>query len=166
MKRLVLVRHAKAVQWGYENDFSRDLTDRGKRDAKAVSNRLFSLGVIPGMIISSPANRARQTSEIFADCFKLSDNLIQKKDDLYEGITTGELIEWIHSFPEETDCVFLFGHNPSFEYYARGLCSSYNQEMPTSAAAVIDFDINDWDNLTARSGKLFTLVNPKSLNFE
>jgi phosphohistidine phosphatase len=166
MKRLVLVRHAKAVQWGYENDFSRDLTDRGKRDAQAVSDRLLSLGVHPGMIISSPANRAWQTSEVFAKTFNLSDNLIHQKDDLYEGLTTVELIEFLHSFPVETDCVFLFGHNPSFEYYARGLCSAFDREMPTAAAVVIDFDTSEWNNISSRSGKLFLFVNPKSLNFE
>ena len=29
MKQIVIVRHAKAVPYGYEDDFNRDLTERG-----------------------------------------------------------------------------------------------------------------------------------------
>jgi len=69
MKQLVLVRHAKAVQYDYENDFSRELTPRGLEDAVKVSLHLREQGIVPRLIISSPAVRALQTAEIFAGTF-------------------------------------------------------------------------------------------------
>lgn len=40
MKRVVLVRHAKAVGHGYDDDFNRDLRESGVIDAQRVSNEL------------------------------------------------------------------------------------------------------------------------------
>lgn len=47
MKRLVLVRHAKAVHWGYQDDFNRELSKRGERDAAKVSSHLREEGSFP-----------------------------------------------------------------------------------------------------------------------
>jgi phosphohistidine phosphatase len=71
MKRVVLVRHAKAVAYGYEDDFNRDLRDSGVIDAQRVSNELKARGVFPDKIISSPALRALKTARIFAETFNL-----------------------------------------------------------------------------------------------
>jgi phosphohistidine phosphatase len=163
MKRLVLVRHAKAVQWGYNDDFNRELTERGERDASRVSNHLVTLGIIPDLIISSPASRALQTAVIFAGQLHFPQKDLINKHELYYGLTTGELMDFIHTMPEETTCVFLFGHNPSFEYYARNLCRSFNGDMPTSSAVVIDFNVNLWKEVTSRSGLLFGRFNPKEI---
>ena len=40
MKRVVIVRHAKSEPYGYDNDFYRDLTDRGESDAEKISEKL------------------------------------------------------------------------------------------------------------------------------
>ena len=37
MKRVVIVRHAKSVPYGYEDDFNRYLTERGEKDAAKIS---------------------------------------------------------------------------------------------------------------------------------
>lgn len=163
MKRLVLVRHAKAVHWGYDDDFNRELTGRGESDASRVSHHLETLGIIPDRIISSPASRALQTAVIFTGNLHFPQKDIIKKQELYHGLTTGELMDLIQSMPEETTCVFLFGHNPSFEFYARGLCNAFYGEMPTSSAVVIDFKVDLWKEVTARSGQLFGQFNPKEI---
>jgi phosphohistidine phosphatase len=163
MKRLVLIRHAKAVHWGYDDDFNRELTERGENDASRVGNRLGTLGLVPDIIISSPASRAFQTAVIFAGQLNFQQNKIEKKHELYHGLTTGELIDLVHSMPEETNCLFIFGHNPAFEYFAHGLCRSFNGVMPTSSAVVIDFKVNLWSEVTARSGHLFGQFNPKEI---
>jgi phosphohistidine phosphatase len=163
MKRLVLVRHAKAVHWGYEDDFNRDLTDRGESDASRVSYLLETLGIKPDLIISSPASRALQTAVIFSGQLDFPQKDLVINHELYHGLTTGELLDLIHALPVEVNCAFLFGHNPSFEYYAHGLCKSFNGEMPTSSAVVIDFNAMLWNEITARSGVLFGQFNPKEI---
>lgn len=163
MKRLVLVRHAKAVQWGYEDDFNRELTKRGESDASRVSNHLGKSGIYPDLIISSPASRAWQTAVIFAGNLNFPLANLVKNHELYHGLTTGELIDLIHTLQEGVNRVFLFGHNPAFEYYARFLCRSFQGDMPTSSSVVIDFQVNRWEEVTARSGDLFGQFNPKEI---
>ena len=45
MKQIVIVRHAKAVPYGYEDDFNRDLTERGVNDATKISAELKQRGI-------------------------------------------------------------------------------------------------------------------------
>ena len=78
MKRVVIVRHGKSVPYGYDDDFSRDLRERGKNDAKLVSQELNKKGIFPDEMISSPAKRAIKTARIFAE------NLNFKKRNIIE----------------------------------------------------------------------------------
>jgi phosphohistidine phosphatase len=149
MKRLVLVRHAKAVPWGYDDDYHRELTGRGENDARKVSTALKNAAVLPDLIISSPAARALQTAEIFAGIFGYPDHSLVKNQALYDGMTTGELVDLVRHVKDETGCVFLFGHNPSCGFFARGLCRDFSDEMPTCSSVVIDFQIDHWAAVSA-----------------
>ena len=58
MKRVVIVRHAKSVPYGYEDDFNRNLTERGEMDATKISLELLQRGIKADIVLSSPAKRA------------------------------------------------------------------------------------------------------------
>jgi phosphohistidine phosphatase len=163
MKRIVLVRHAKAVAYGYDDDFNRDLRDSGEVDAQRVSDELKARGVFPDKILSSPALRALKTAQIFAGTFEFVIKNIQKMEEIYEGLTTNELIEVIHTQPKEAKTVFFFGHNPDFHYFAQNLLTKYTDEMPTCAAVVIDFDVDKWEKVVSRTGILAHRIVPKDL---
>ena len=63
MKRVIIVRHAKSVPYGYDDDFNRDLKyPRGFSDAAKVSGEFRKQQVFPDLIISSPAKRALKTA--------------------------------------------------------------------------------------------------------
>jgi phosphohistidine phosphatase len=163
MKRLVLVRHAKAVPWGYDDDFSRDLTDRGEQDAAKVSQLLGTLGIQPGLIISSPAVRALQTAIIFAENLEYPGKKIKRLHDLYDGMISTELVTMLQNMSDEIDTLFIFGHNPSMQFYASSLCRIFQHEIPTCASTIIDFDIEEWKMLETRTGNLYRMVVPKEL---
>ena len=44
-RTLVLLRHAKAEQRGWDNDHERELTGRGRRDATAAGHWLVEHGI-------------------------------------------------------------------------------------------------------------------------
>lgn len=159
MKRVVIVRHGKAVPYGYENDFTRDLRDRGKNDAKLISQELKTKGIVVDGIISSPAIRAIKTARIFAKNLDFNKGAIIEIEDIYEGYTTGDFLELIQQLPAEQNTVFFFGHNPGFYYYVCNLLQEFYGDMPTSSTVGIDFDVNSWQEVETRSGKLaFHLV--------
>ena len=161
MKRVVIVRHGKSVPFGYEDDFNRDLRERGKNDAKKISSELQQLGIKPDTMISSPAKRAIKTARIFADILNFSKNNILQVQDIYDGLTTSEFLELINDLPEESETAFFFGHNPGFYYFVNNLLKKFDGDMPTCSTVAIDFEVDLWSEIEARTGNLAFQLVPK-----
>lgn len=161
MKKVVIIRHGKAVDYGYDDDFTRDLKDRGKNDAKLVSQELNKRGIFPDKMISSPAKRAIKTARIFAENLDFEGGNIVEIEDIYGGLTTSEFLSLIHELPAKIETVFFFGHNPGFYYFASNLLHEFNNDMPTTSTVGIDFEVNNWMEVEARSGKLAFHLIPK-----
>jgi len=159
MKRLVIVRHAKAIPYGYEDDFNRKLRDSGKKDAKMISTRLNDDQVIPDLIISSPAKRALKTAKIYAETMHYPTSQIQIEEDLYDGLTTQDFIEMLRTIPETMQTVFVFGHNPTVHYVVNNLVRFFNSDMPTCSTVGIEFQVDSWKKISSREGQVtFHLV--------
>ena len=163
MKRIFIVRHAKSVPYGYDDDFNRDLRERGKKDARMVSKELLKKGIMADAMISSPAVRAIKTARIFAENMGFKKKNIQEMEEIYEGLTTSEFLDIIKKLPDRLRTVFFFGHNPEFHYFTSYLLKSYNNEMPTCATIGIDFSVNKWQEVEARSGAQAIRIIPKML---
>ena len=159
MKQVVIVRHGKSVPFGYDDDFSRDLRERGKNDAEKISRELHTKGIKPDTIISSPAKRAIKTARIFAENLNFNKNDIVQIKDIYDGLTTHEFLELINNLPEITETAFFFGHNPGFYYFVNNLLGNFDGDMPTCSTVAINFDVDSWGEIEARTGNLaFQLV--------
>jgi len=161
MKRVVIVRHGKAVPYGYDDDFNRDLKDRGRSDASMVSKELKRRGIFPDLIVSSPAKRALKTAQIFADNLDYATYNIREEEEIYEGMSTNGFIELIQDLPEENKTVFFFGHNPGFYYFASNLLKEFRSDMPTTSTVVIDFEVDKWSEVEARTGDLALHLVPR-----
>ncbi len=161
MKQIVIVRHGKAVPFGYENDFNRDLRDRGKNDAALIGKELKDRNVIPDLIVSSPAKRALKTARIFADHLDYPQNKIHEEQDIYDGMSTSEFIEFVQELPESAETVFFFGHNPGFYYFAANLLKEFRSDMPTTSTVGINLNVDDWSKVEARNGDLAFHLMPR-----
>jgi len=163
MKRVIIVRHAKSVPYGYDDDFHRDLTDRGIHDAENISSRMKELGITPDLVIASPATRTMHTATIF--CRKLGYDLknIHQEIAFYEAATTQDFIEVIQKLPKDVETVFIFGHNPSVYYLVYNLVKYFNGDMPTCSTVGIDFQVNGWEEVDARGGKIAFQLTPKGI---
>jgi phosphohistidine phosphatase len=66
-RTLVMIRHAKS-SWAnpLQSDFERALNERGERDAPMMGARLKAAGILPELIISSTAKRAKSTAKKIA----------------------------------------------------------------------------------------------------
>src|ERR1700758_793132 len=65
MKRLYLLRHAKAVTADPAlDDHARELTVRGMHDASAVARYLHKNGFVPDLMLISTSARTRQTADL------------------------------------------------------------------------------------------------------
>jgi phosphohistidine phosphatase len=157
MKKLLLVRHAKAEKDTTVKDFDRPLKYIGIQDAAFIAERLKEEGIVPQLIVTSPALRTKTTADIFAEHFKTADP--QQEKFIYEA-STQALLTVINDFPAEHDFVALVGHNPGIAqilYYLTGQV----KEVNTCAVAVVEFETNFWEEVTGDSGTLTYYSSPK-----
>ena len=162
MKRLLLLRHAKS-DWGDSSlrDFDRPLARRGERDAPRIGKALRKRGTPPDLIVSSPAARARATVEAVTQAAKLANGI--ELDEAVYGASSAELMKLVRRLPDSSGCTLLVGHNPGFQDLLGRLTGSH-ERMPTAALACIEFDLDHWDDVEDRKGRLVWLLTPKHLD--
>ena len=162
MKTLLLLRHAKS-SWDDSSvpDFDRPLADRGKRDAPRIGKALGRRGLLPDLIISSPATRAKETIEAVIKAAKL--NIDPRFDESIYGASSAELMKVITGLPGESSCAMLVGHNPGFEDLLARLTGSH-ERMPTAALACVEFNLDHWVTVDDGKGRLVWLLTPKHLD--
>lgn len=163
MKRVVIVRHAKSVPFGYDDDFHRDLTDRGILDAEKISSRLKESGIVPDLVIASPAVRTMHTANIFCRNLEYDLKYIRQEIAFYEGATTQDFIEVIQELPEDVQTVFIVGHNPAVYYLVYNLVKHFTSDMPTCSTVGIDFPVDKWTEVEAHGGKVAFQYIPKGM---
>ncbi len=162
MKKIILVRHAKTEQI-YDNsksDFERKLLPRGHKDAIIIAEQLKSKGYFPDLFITSKAKRAKQTAKIFADHLNHQHNFITEQF-IYSGYTTGEMINYLSKQDDNYKTIIVFGHNPDIANFTINLVNVDLWDFPTCCTIVINFDIDSWSALEARSGKTELYIYPK-----
>jgi phosphohistidine phosphatase len=159
MKRVVIVRHAKAVPYGSDEDINRDLTDRGEEDADLVSRELAKQHITADLIISSPAQRAKKTAAIFAGNLNYPVKDIQYEKKLFTGKSPENFLIMLQELEDQFDTVFVFGHNPSVFYYLNFLIDHFVDDVPTCSTVGIDFPVTSWGELEEKKGELgFRLI--------
>jgi len=161
MKRLVLVRHGKADQSGnIESDFERTLIKKGQKDARIIAGVLKDLDVKPDLLLTSDAYRAVETAEIFAEVMGLEADFIKREHFLYEGYTTGQLVDFIVENGDDKNTIFVFGHNPFISQTGIRLSKNFHQSFPTSGCLGLKFDTSTW-TLEPKTGEIDFFEFPK-----
>ncbi len=164
MKTLILMRHAKALKESDDStDHNRQLSDKGKEDAKLMSDSLKREKFLPELIVSSTSKRTQKTAKIVLEDLNLKPNSLLLESDLYEA-TTSDILHVIRLLPDEINTVMLVGHNPSFTGMIGLLSQTFIENLPTSGIAVIQFNIPTWKLTQNKSGKLVWFMHPKLLS--
>jgi phosphohistidine phosphatase len=160
MKRLYLVRHAKS-SWEYDvSDHKRPLNKRGFKDANLVSKHLKNVIIFPELIISSDANRALTTANIFISNFGINEDDIKLEHELYDFSGQG-LTNVIKNCVDSIDTLMVFGHNHAMTYFVNTYGNKPIGNVPTSGFTHIEIDINSWNDLT--KGTTIQTVFPRDL---
>lgn len=162
MKTIILVRHAKS-SWKDSSlsDFVRPLNKRGKRNAPFMGQKLKERHIMPDLILSSPAKRARKTAIAIAKALDYPKKKIKFKGKMYHA-SERYLVEVVKNLDDQIETVMLFGHNPSFNDFANMLLKKYRiDNIPTTGVCCIRFDCNRWRNVRDGQGKIVFFDYPK-----
>lgn len=160
MKHVILVRHAKSISYGYDQDYDRTLTDRGEEDAQTISQELKKLDIHPDLIIASPAVRTSQTAWIYADALGYDKKMIRFEKKLFSGKTSENFLAMLQELEDEKETVIVFGHNPTIYYYMNYLMRHFTDEVPTCSTVGIDFDVDSWSKLRSGQGEMAFMFIP------
>src|ERR1043166_6098317 len=114
MKTLILLRHAKS-SWKDDSlaDIDRPLKDRGISDADLIGEWIRQQKIVPDLVLSSPAKRARQTAELVLKSARLKVEP-RFEERIYEA-STRQLFQVLSHVEDAVTSLILIGHNPGFE---------------------------------------------------
>jgi len=159
MLNLMLMRHAKS-DWdaGATDDHSRPLNKRGKRSAERMGEVVRDLGLVPDLVVSSTATRARSTAELARLSGGWASRLILE-DGLY-GAGVEETLSVAASHGDGSTRLMLVGHQPTWSMAVRHLTGS-RAEMRTATIADIEIHADAWSSMTSANGALVALLQPR-----
>lgn len=162
MKRLVIVRHAKAEKAGArQRDFDRPLAERGHGDAVEAGRRLARRGVHPGALVSSPARRTLETARLIARELDFPWAEIVLPQEAYAA-DVSTLLGLVRAIDDRAACAVLVAHNPGVSDLAHALVCGFAAGLPTCAVAAVDLAVDAWALARPGSGRLLFFETPKS----
>jgi phosphohistidine phosphatase len=163
MKKITLVRHASAVGKS-PDDFSRPLRKRGLKEARAMAEWYRSVEDIPDLLLSSPANRAIETAQIFAKTFGYPKKDIILVDKLYGGLDPSGFLETVRTLEDEFQNVMVFGHDPSFTDFARFIGRGFKRNLPKCSIFGVTIKRRSWSTIRRGDGHLDVFEHPEGLH--
>jgi phosphohistidine phosphatase len=168
-RELLILRHAKS-DWDADaaSDFERPLAKRGKRDAPRVGEWLYREGLVPNLVVSSPAERARQTAVKVCKAMDYEKSEIRWEDDLYAA-DVKRLLGVLARCAPGARTVLVVGHNPGLEDLLHYLAGDEVPDpadgklLPTAAMARLEMP-EDWSDLDAGCAQLVGITRPRNLD--
>ena len=156
---LLLVRHAKS-SWSNPSltDFDRPLNKRGASNAPLMGQRIRDYGLHLDTIITSTAERTKETSKLIAKEIKYELQDIDLESDLYHA--SREVFINILSRQQNKN-IAMVGHNPGIQDFSYWLSSAPEVNFPTCGVIHISFSLGNWTEIYKNSGKAIRFEYPK-----
>ena len=160
---LYIVRHAKAEDRAiFMADHDRQLTSDGIMAAARMGRYLHEKTILPDVIISSTAPRARDTAKVIAEQIEFDPAKIQLDDLLFDGGPKAYLAA-LNGLPATAQTAMIVGHNPDVSYLAEYLTHQSIGSMSKGAVVCIKFDNLNWAEVSGRTGSVSFEISPKQL---
>jgi phosphohistidine phosphatase len=160
---LLVMRHGKSDRGAaVPRDFDRPLARRGRRDARRMGRWLAGEGLLPDLVLASPAVRARDTAERAAEA-----SGIRFDPRLYDA-SVDVVLQVLGEVPSSVRRVLIVGHNPSLEDLVHHLGGDAvevpedGKVLPTAAVARFGMPA-DWGSLPRGVGTLRWIRRPRDL---
>ncbi|MCW4466883.1 histidine phosphatase family protein [Glutamicibacter sp. MNS18] len=168
LRRLILLRHAKADYPLGVADHDRPLAARGNREAPAAGRWLVENNLIPDYILCSDALRTRAT------CSWVLSELGDKGptpylDSRIYSASTSQLCSIINETPDTVTTLLVIGHQPVLQDLALRLASAHSDEesvyelamnYPTLGLTVLETE-HSYAHLDARDAKVTHFAVPR-----
>jgi phosphohistidine phosphatase len=146
MKTLYVLRHGQAApETDAISDFERELTKHGRAEVRRAAEHLLERRVLPTLILSSSATRARQTAELCVAAWPAGIQLI-KLEDLYLA-GPARYRAALAARGQDHAKAMVVGHNPGLEALVDEL-TQRSEHLPTAGLVEIELRVPFWSDLS------------------
>lgn len=161
MKKLIIIRHAKS-SWDdpYLEDHQRPLAERGLKDSPRMGQRLKTKNILPDLMISSDAARAKATALIIAEQLHYPKEKIEFTRKLYHA-SAHSILDLIRNSEDNIESLFIFGHNPGFNDLI-DLLGGQIDNLPTCGQYAFSFNVNSWNQISKNNSETWFVDYPKN----
>lgn len=172
MKILGILRHAKSSWEDLDvRDFDRQLNKRGHKGAKLMGQHMQGHGLRYDKVIASTAARVRET---LADINAVTKLLppVEWDERLYLA-SPGTMMEVLREARGNPRSILVSGHNPGLQELVLELVrdegndpalDEITSKFPTAAYAVLELEIDEWNELAPGCARLVHFARPRDLD--
>lgn len=156
------MRHGKS-DWSEIGlpDHDRGLTRRGKRDSRRMGQEMRARGLVPDLVLSSTAKRARSTARRVAKAMEYDGEVVYEPGLYFDGL--GRYFHALAGLGEEVRLPLVIGHNPLLEDLIEALTRE-QVRLPTATVARLELAIEAWAELGQEvEGTLRLVICPREL---
>jgi phosphohistidine phosphatase len=159
MLHLMLMRHGKS-DWdeGGTRDHERPLAERGVKAAERMGVVLRELDLIPDLVVSSTAVRARSTAELARISGAWSSRLVL--DEALYGASVAETLERAAHHGGGHGRLMLVGHQPTWSMTVQHL-TGVAADMRTATIADIAVTAETWADVPSSTGTLVSVLHAR-----
>lgn len=156
MLQLFLQRHGKATQYiNFNQDFYRNLDETGINQVINMRNIFIQEQIKIEEILSSSANRAKETAEIMNQFTEVETIKLEK--DLF--LASSEFIlDYIKKEASKENILYV-GHNFGISDIV-GFLTGDHINLSTSMVVQISFDVDKWMDISSETGKIINTFIP------
>jgi phosphohistidine phosphatase len=159
---LYLLRHAQSAEKQHgQTDRDRNLTHLGMKQALLVAQFLKEQKSLPEIIMSSVAERAKETTRLIAETLNYDPDRVLHQEELYDA-STRTFLDFIRSLDNNLYHVMCVGHNPTISYLAEYLTKSEIGEMVPAGLSVLKFNLRTWEEVREGSAELILYRTPEN----
>lgn len=168
---LSLLRHAKS-DWDdpTADDFERPLAPRGLKAAPLMGRTMAGMGLVPDLVLCSPATRTRDTLALVLAEMTGPRPDVRYVDELYLA-PPETILNCVRKVKAGPRHILVVAHNPGLHALARSLAAGGNlksiaelaEKYPTAALAVFTFDVASWRHAGIGNGRLTTFLTPRGV---
>ncbi|MEX0863698.1 MAG: histidine phosphatase family protein [Acidimicrobiia bacterium] len=158
LKTLLVMRHAKSdwnAEFGVDHD--RPLNRRGVASARQMGRLITELRLVPDLVISSTAVRARSTAQLAMKAGKW-DSRLQLEPGFY-GSGSTSVIMLAAALGGAADRMMIVGHQPTWGMVIHDLTGD-SIEVKTATLVVIELPIDVWPQLPDATGTVTAVHHP------
>ena len=170
MRKVILLRHGKS-RWDDPavDDHDRPLNKRGKVSAPLMGRWLAERRHLPDTVLCSSSERTRETVRRMRRAVpKLPEPVVEPE--LYHA-SPEQMRDRLARLPRDCKAVMLVGHNPGLGALVRKMsdghenrrCRRAYEHFPTCAAAVLELDLESWDEIDYAKARFVDFAAPREL---